>query len=96
MMKNHKISLGKIIRSYKARTCRMIRVSGFDSFEWQRSYYDHVVRDERSLNRIREYIRRNPEQWASDKKNPLFQSGDKFNRWLNKQGKQTIIHQKVL
>lgn len=37
---------------------------------WQRGYYEHVVRDERALNRIREYIAGNPARWAEDPENP--------------------------
>jgi REP element-mobilizing transposase RayT len=37
---------------------------------WQRNYYEHVIRDEESLNRIREYILHNPAQWDSDPENP--------------------------
>ncbi|MBI4745118.1 MAG: hypothetical protein HY786_00875 [Deltaproteobacteria bacterium] len=38
---------------------------------WQRNYYDHVVRTEDSLNRIRDYIRFNPSQWDKDIENPV-------------------------
>ena len=37
---------------------------------WQRNYYEHVVRDERDLNRIREYIAANPFNWHDDPENP--------------------------
>jgi REP element-mobilizing transposase RayT len=37
---------------------------------WQRNYYEHVVRDEEELNRIRQYIACNPLQWAFDPENP--------------------------
>jgi hypothetical protein len=30
---------------------------------WQRNYYEHVIRDEESLNRIRQYIADNPIRW---------------------------------
>jgi REP element-mobilizing transposase RayT len=33
---------------------------------WQRDFYDHIIRNEDELNKIREYIRTNPLQWASD------------------------------
>ena len=33
---------------------------------WQRSYYDHVIRSEESLNRIRRYIHGNPARWRED------------------------------
>lgn len=38
---------------------------------WQRNYYEHVVRDDDSLNRIRQYIIDNPALWEFDEENPL-------------------------
>ena len=38
---------------------------------WQRDYYDHVIRNERDLDRIREYIHNNPLQWDLDEENPF-------------------------
>lgn len=37
---------------------------------WQRGYYEHVIRDDRALNAIRNYIRNNPLQWETDEENP--------------------------
>jgi len=37
---------------------------------WQRNYYEHVIRNEEELNRIREYIHNNPLTWYSDRENP--------------------------
>ncbi|HMB90227.1 MAG TPA: transposase [Rhodothermales bacterium] len=34
---------------------------------WQRSYYEHIVRDQRDFDRIREYIHQNPAQWYFDR-----------------------------
>ena len=36
---------------------------------WQRDFYDHIIRNEDELNKIREYIRTNPLRWASDPDN---------------------------
>jgi REP element-mobilizing transposase RayT len=36
---------------------------------WQRDFYDHIVRNEDELNKIRKYIRTNPLRWASDPDN---------------------------
>jgi len=38
---------------------------------WQRNYYEHIVRCENELTRIREYIANNPLQWDLDRENPL-------------------------
>ena len=37
---------------------------------WQRNYYEHVIRNESSLNDIRAYIQANPMRWAEDQENP--------------------------
>ena len=37
---------------------------------WQRNYYEHIIRNEDELNKIREYIQNNPLKWDLDKENP--------------------------
>jgi putative transposase len=37
---------------------------------WQRSYYEHIIRDDKDLNNIRDYIVNNPIQWFYDDENP--------------------------
>ena len=37
---------------------------------WQRNYYEHVIRNEDALDRIRQYIRDNPSKWQDDPDNP--------------------------
>jgi REP element-mobilizing transposase RayT len=37
---------------------------------WQRNYYEHIIRNELSLDRIREYIALNPIHWGKDPDNP--------------------------
>ena len=37
---------------------------------WQRNYYEHIVRNDDELNRIREYIMNNPLKWELDRENP--------------------------
>jgi REP element-mobilizing transposase RayT len=34
---------------------------------WQRSYYDHIIRNDADFRRISEYIRNNPEKWIADR-----------------------------
>ena len=36
---------------------------------WQRNYYEHVIRNEEELNKIRRYVWDNPLQWAFDREN---------------------------
>ena len=68
---NRAPTLGEIVRTFKAASTRRIRRMGQDGFAWQRNYYEHIIRDEYSLIRIREYIVNNPAQWALDCENPL-------------------------
>lgn len=42
----------------------------FDKHLWQRSYYDHIIRDEFDLHACRMYIANNAAQWSSDHENP--------------------------
>lgn len=71
-----KDTLSVIIRTYKATLTRWCRQNGFDHFRWQRNYYEHIIRYEKELYRIREYIQNNPVNWARDRENP---SSDNFN-----------------
>lgn len=43
----------------------------FDKRIWQRSFYDHIIRKNESLNKIREYIIINPQEWNNDEFNTL-------------------------
>ena len=67
-----KHSLGAFIAGFKsAITQRVNNKRGTPAARiWQRNYYEHVIRDEESLNRIREYILNNPSQWDLDPENP--------------------------
>lgn len=38
---------------------------------WQRNYYEHIIRNEADLNRIRHYIANNPARWEQDTENPM-------------------------
>lgn len=70
-------TVGDVVKAFKSTTTvlyiRGVKQSGWPSFHgrvWQRNYYEHIIRDEESLNRIREYIHNNPLQWALDRQNP--------------------------
>jgi len=63
-------TLGRIVRAFKAVTTRIVRQTGMPHFAWQRNYYEHIVRDELALDRVRQYILDNPARWASDRENP--------------------------
>jgi len=65
-------SLGAIVGNFKSVTARRInRIRKTPGASvWQRNYYEHIVRDETELARIREYIRLNPVKWELDRENP--------------------------
>ncbi len=59
-------SLGAIVGGYKSSVSRRINaMRGTPGHPiWQRGYYEHIVRNERELERIRTYIRENPARWV--------------------------------
>lgn len=61
------VTLSEVVRSFKAATTLEIRRCGEPRFAWHRSYYDHIVRDDEDMNRIREYIADNPARWTLDR-----------------------------
>jgi REP-associated tyrosine transposase len=81
---NRTPTLGMVVRSFKALASRQIHLSGKIDFGWQRNYYEHVIRNEDSLNHIREYIRSNPPRWELDRENPDRKGQDEFDKWLNR------------
>ncbi|MDD2922275.1 MAG: hypothetical protein PHQ36_08315 [Anaerolineales bacterium] len=38
---------------------------------WQQNYYEHIIRDEKDLQRITDYINANPLRWNDDDENPV-------------------------
>ena len=78
---NRAPTLGEIIRTYKAASTRMIRQTANLEFAWQRNYYEHVVRNEESLNRIRQYILENTARLAMDRENPDTSNPEPENPW---------------
>jgi REP-associated tyrosine transposase len=65
-------SLPVIVRTVKSATAKRLnsrrRTRG--SAVWQDDYYEHIIRDEDDLNRVRQYILDNPRKWAEDPDNP--------------------------
>jgi putative transposase len=63
------MNLGAIIRGFKIGVTKYARQNKVP-FQWQPRFYDHIIRDEKSLFQIRTYIRNNPLHWGSDEENP--------------------------
>ena len=76
--------LGRLIGAFKTISTKQINFTRKTSGApfWQRNFYEHVIRDDHSLNRIREYIVTNPLQWDLDRENPQAQGRDEFDIWL--------------
>jgi putative transposase len=70
------ITIGDIIGAYKSlvsNECLKIYKSKNERMGklWQRNYYDHIIRDEKSLFFIRKYVRDNPVNWENDSENHI-------------------------
>lgn len=71
-------TLGDVVGAYKSLTTmeytRGVRALDWPSFRgrlWQRNYYERIVRDDASLDRVRRDILDNPAQWDADRENPV-------------------------
>lgn len=65
-------SLGAVVQNFKSVSTRRINATREKRtrFGWQRNYYEHVIRSESALDRIRQYIQANPFAWEFDAENP--------------------------
>jgi REP element-mobilizing transposase RayT len=58
------------VRAFKSAISKRVHETGC-GFKWQRNYYEHVIRDEKSIFFIRKYIHENPMAWGSDSENHI-------------------------
>lgn len=56
------VTISKIIKHYKTNVSKEIKYS-----IWQKSFYEHIVRNEKEYFKIKEYIRNNIINWKKDK-----------------------------
>jgi putative transposase len=65
-------SLGAIMAQFKSIVTK--RINGLQNVSgrpvWQRNYYEHIIRNERDMDRITRYIEANPLRWTDDDENP--------------------------
>jgi REP element-mobilizing transposase RayT len=68
------LSFPDVVHRFKTMTTKRyadgVKQNGWPPFPgklWQRNYWEHIVRNEPELNRIREYVHNNPAQWELDK-----------------------------
>ena len=74
---DERVSLPRVMQWFKTMTTnayiRGVKHTGWPASPgklWPRGYYDHIVRDEKDLERIRRYIAGDPVNWAKDDENP--------------------------
>lgn len=64
-------SVGAIVGSFKSAVTRLLNGGRHDAGPtWQRNFFEHVIRDDETLNTIRQYIANNPRCWDDDEENP--------------------------
>jgi REP element-mobilizing transposase RayT len=78
-------SLGAIVGSFKAAVTRAWKQidPALAGSVWQAGFFEHIIRHEKALERIREYIVNNPQQWGLDRENALRTGDNPFYRWLD-------------
>ena len=66
-------SLSELIGAYKTTSSKQIHLLQaedksypYQSFRWQRSFHDHIIRNQKEYNRIISYIEKNPDSWHRD------------------------------
>ena len=64
--------LGRLVAAFKTVTTKQLNlVQGTPGqLLWQRNFYEHVIRNDDEMDRVREYIIGNPLQWEIDTENP--------------------------
>ena len=70
--------LGRLIGAFKTvSTKRVNEIYNTPGAKlWQRNYYEHIIRSENEITRIRAYIAQNPAKWKFDWENPSVRSPD--------------------
>jgi putative transposase len=82
------LSLPDVVHRFKTLTTKRyadgVKQLGWIPFDrrlWQRNYYEHIIRDEESLSRIRQYILDNPARWEFDRENPAATTLEQEDAW---------------
>jgi putative transposase len=73
----HRPALSAVVGAFKSLTSRAYArgswsrdISSADGRLWQRNFFEHVIRDDNDLQRVRQYITDNPAVWDMDDENP--------------------------
>ena len=63
---HHSTDLNTIVGAYKSGVSRKIHAMDSLIRVWQRSFHDHIIRDQKDYERIWSYIDTNPMRWDKD------------------------------
>ncbi len=59
--------LSQVVRTFKALTSRYVHAAGIPEFQWQQKHWDSIIRNQKHLDIVRQYIVNNPAKWTLDK-----------------------------
>lgn len=59
-------NLGAIVRGFKSSVKRYANQNNI-TFHWQKNYYEHIIRNTKEHEVIKNYIINNPKNWINDK-----------------------------
>ena len=63
-------TIGSIVRGFKIGVTKWFRAHTDIYNIWKRDYYEHIIRNDESLNPIRQYMLDNAAHWSMDRENP--------------------------
>ncbi|MFH1956376.1 MAG: transposase [Patescibacteria group bacterium] len=63
------LPLSNIVGAFKTTSSKLIHKNGFLNFNWQRSFFDRIIRNEKEMENIQNYILNNPYNWENDRNN---------------------------
>ena len=59
-------SISVMVQQYKSSVTRWCNKNGIKHFEWQSRFHEHIIRNQKSFERISNYILNNPANWEKD------------------------------
>jgi len=59
-------SISELMGAFKTTSSKLIHLAGNQEFKWQKSFYDHIIKNNKSYDNIYNYISNNPINWQND------------------------------